>query len=187
VLQANQYGPAIGGQYPLGAYLEDHEYVAGSGDLDVHNGRTCVTPEYPGGTYAYFVTLNEQYQPAFPYVLGPTYYGTVQPGNTGPQSGHNTLPGGAVLYTPGSTGLPESPLPNLVLFPVPSNGILHIRNEDEAIHGVEVIDAHGRLVMQQRTTASTLTMDLGQLVSGQYTVRITSADGAVVTRPIVRQ
>ncbi len=44
-----------GGKYD-GAYTQDFEYVAGSGDLDECNGRTGVTPEFPGGTYYYVVT-----------------------------------------------------------------------------------------------------------------------------------
>lgn len=103
VLNANQYGPAIGGQYPLGAYIEDIEYASGLGDLDEHNGRFCITPEYPGGTYAYFVTLDADLEPAYPYVLGPTYYGTVPAGNTGPGSGHNTVPGGVTVFDPFSS------------------------------------------------------------------------------------
>ena len=27
--------------------------------LDIHNGRFCITPEYPEGTYAYFATVDE--------------------------------------------------------------------------------------------------------------------------------
>lgn len=42
--------------FPLGTFLQDYEYVAGSGDLDECNGRTGVTPEFPGGTYHYVVT-----------------------------------------------------------------------------------------------------------------------------------
>jgi len=42
--------------YPLGAFTEDYEYVAGSGDLDECNGRTDVTPEFPAGTYHYYIT-----------------------------------------------------------------------------------------------------------------------------------
>jgi len=42
--------------YPLGAFTQDYEYVAGSGDLDECNGRTGVTPEFPGGTYHYLIT-----------------------------------------------------------------------------------------------------------------------------------
>ncbi len=42
--------------YPMGAFSEDYEYVAGSGDLDECNGRTDVTPEFPKGTYHYYIT-----------------------------------------------------------------------------------------------------------------------------------
>jgi hypothetical protein len=44
-----------GGTYD-GAFVQDYEYVAGSGDLDECNGRSCITPEFPDGTYAYFLT-----------------------------------------------------------------------------------------------------------------------------------
>ena len=79
-LNPNQYGPAIAGQFPLGRYQEDFDFVAGLGDLDVHNGRMAVTPEYPQGTYAYFITIDEPGKPLFPYILGPQYYGTVNGG-----------------------------------------------------------------------------------------------------------
>lgn len=39
-----------------GAFVNDYEYVAAIGDLDEFNGRQCVTPEFPEGTYAYFLT-----------------------------------------------------------------------------------------------------------------------------------
>lgn len=42
--------------YPLGAFTQDYEYVAGSGDLDACNGRTGKTPEFPNGTYHYYAT-----------------------------------------------------------------------------------------------------------------------------------
>lgn len=44
-----------GGPYD-GSFVQDYEYVAGSGDLDECNGRVGVTPEYPDGTYHYYVT-----------------------------------------------------------------------------------------------------------------------------------
>jgi len=81
---------------PLGAYMEDYEYVPGLGDLDEHNGRFCKTADYPDGTYAYFTTIGwvtDRYdtsiKPVFPYVIGTAYYGEVYPtdGNTGPGSG----------------------------------------------------------------------------------------------------
>ena len=42
--------------YYDGAFAEDYEYVGGDGNLDECNGRFCVTPEFPGGTYANFMT-----------------------------------------------------------------------------------------------------------------------------------
>ena len=61
---------------PLGTYIEDYEYVEGLGDLDRYNGRFCVTPEYPNGVYAYFTTITgTDGFPAFPYFIGPQFYG----------------------------------------------------------------------------------------------------------------
>lgn len=44
-----------GGKYD-GAFTQDYEYVEGLGDLDECNGRFTVTPQFPEGTYAYFLT-----------------------------------------------------------------------------------------------------------------------------------
>ena len=60
---------------PMGTYIEDFEYVEGLGTLDRYNGRFCVTPEYPNGVYAYFVTVDGSTgNPKFPYIVGPQYY-----------------------------------------------------------------------------------------------------------------
>ena len=40
-----------------------------------------MTPEYPGGTYAYFVAMNSDGTPAYPYMLGPQYYGVKSGGS----------------------------------------------------------------------------------------------------------
>ena len=48
--------------FPMGTFTSDYQYVAGSGDLDECNGRTGVTPEFPGGTYHYYITE------AFPFI-----------------------------------------------------------------------------------------------------------------------
>lgn len=46
---------APSGKYD-GAFVQDYEFVTGHGALDECNGRFCVTPEFPNGTYAYFLT-----------------------------------------------------------------------------------------------------------------------------------
>ena len=53
-----------------GFFVEDFKFN-NSGDLDVHNGRYCRTPEYPNGTYAYFVGITtNSLLPSFPYFIG---------------------------------------------------------------------------------------------------------------------
>lgn len=187
VLAAGQYGPAIAGQYPLGAFIEDYAFVEGSGDLDEHNGRFCITPEYPDGIYAYFVTLDDQLEPAYPYTIGPTYYGAVQAGNTGPQSGHNTIPGDAVLFDP-STGMAQvSDETLLTVFPVPSAGELNIRTASAALCSVQLFDAQGRSVGEQRVSGATATVDISSLSAGTYSARITSGDGSMVVRAFLKR
>ncbi|MEE9368676.1 MAG: YHYH protein [Pontiella sp.] len=44
-----------GGTYD-GSFVQDYEYVKGLGSLDECNGCFTVTPEFPDGTYAYFLT-----------------------------------------------------------------------------------------------------------------------------------
>lgn len=55
-----------------GAFVEDFYYAEGSGILDQYNGRYAVTPEYPEGTYAYYLTFtsNSLLIPAYPYIIG---------------------------------------------------------------------------------------------------------------------
>jgi hypothetical protein len=101
-LTSTQYGPPVNTPYPLGRYIEDNDYTAGSGDLDQYNGRYCVTPDFPGGTYAYFVTIDASGNPAFPYYLGLQYNGAVNGGavttiseTTSTYSLSNVLQGGS--------------------------------------------------------------------------------------------
>lgn len=77
---ATDLGIRNGTQYadymqPTGEYIEDFEYIEEWGTLDQFNGRYVKTPDYPYGTYAYFVTIDEDGAPAYPYVVGPEYRG----------------------------------------------------------------------------------------------------------------
>ncbi len=82
-LTGGQAGPVVSTTFILGHYLEDYDYLGELGkaqgsdfDLDLYNGRFCVTPEFPNGTYAYFITIEADGTPKFPYTLGRWYYGT---------------------------------------------------------------------------------------------------------------
>ena len=82
-LSSSQFGPAVNSTYALGRYIEDYDYLGdlgqaqggGSFDLDEYNGRQCITPDFPEGTYAYFITVNTTGTPVYPYATGRKYYG----------------------------------------------------------------------------------------------------------------
>lgn len=89
-LPASAYGPAVSPAYTLGHFLEDYEYLGDVGrkqgtdfDLDLSNGRFCVTPEFPQGTYAYFISMEADGTPKFPHIVGRWYYGTPSGGTVG--------------------------------------------------------------------------------------------------------
>ncbi len=63
-----------------GFFIDDY-YFDSSGDLDIHNGRYCKTPEFPNGVYAYFAGVTTamsgpnigKLSPKYPYFIGNTY------------------------------------------------------------------------------------------------------------------
>lgn len=61
--------------YKIGDLVNDYIYQEGLGNLDEFNGKFAVTPEYPNGTYAYFLTEDSNGDPVYPYAIGPRYYG----------------------------------------------------------------------------------------------------------------
>jgi hypothetical protein len=81
-VSSNQSGPSVSTAQPLGTYMEDNDYLGDLGqtqgvgfDLNEYNGRYCVTPEFPNGTYAYFVSITADGTPVYPYNIGGGYYG----------------------------------------------------------------------------------------------------------------
>jgi hypothetical protein len=109
-----QNGPSVNATYPIGTYCEDYEWLAANGGhLDKYNGRTCVTPEYPSGTYAYFVTISSAGVPQFPYMIGIEYYGAPTTANftTGGSSGNTvTIPSTGVTCVYASNSVYLLPL-----------------------------------------------------------------------------
>ncbi len=78
--------------YPLGTFINDYEYIHERGYLDPNNGRFCVTPEFPKGTYAYFITINTSDEPVFPYILGENYYSLPVDSNYNSEISQDDLP-----------------------------------------------------------------------------------------------
>lgn len=52
----NRPGGAAPSGHHDGAFVQDYQYQTGSGALDECNGAQVVTDEFPGGTYAYFLS-----------------------------------------------------------------------------------------------------------------------------------
>jgi hypothetical protein len=187
-LQVNEYGPAINTQNQLGKYLEDYEYVQGLGDLDEYNGRFAVTPEYPSGTYAYYVTIDSNLNPVFPYTVGINYYGTVQQGNTGPQSGHNTIPGGATQFN-ATTGIDNiSSQVNIQLFPNPTEEFFEIDFGNAMPESINVFDVNGRSIFSENEfNASKTVVNVSRWNSGVYFLSAQYANGNNIQRKILKQ
>ena len=183
-------GPPVNTTYPLGNMLEDYVYIAGSGDLDEHNGRFCVTPEYPTGTYAYFVTIDANGTPVYPFVIGPTYYGTVQAGNTGPNGSHVVISEATMVYTPISVGLAPI-VPSTIaceVIPNPAQDYLYIYMGVESKNNVKgmLYDATGKVVKQLDYLQPSIgySMDIHDLPEGVYSLVMTAGETTVSKRII---
>jgi hypothetical protein len=63
--------PQLRPNFPEGFFVQDYSFNRSSGDLDEYNGRFCITPEFPNGTYAYFMTIdsNPSSSPIYPYLI----------------------------------------------------------------------------------------------------------------------
>jgi len=63
--------------FDAGFFIEDYTFNA-SGDLDIHNGRFCKTPEFPNGIYAYFASVGlgaqtNKLEEKYPYFIGKSF------------------------------------------------------------------------------------------------------------------
>ncbi len=63
--------PAYDSTYPKGAFIQDYEYNADitGRNLDAYNGRYCHTPEFPNGTFAYFMSIHDDLSDDKTYVV----------------------------------------------------------------------------------------------------------------------
>jgi len=175
--QSVSAGPAVSATYYLGYFREDYEFIAGTTPdvLDVHNGRFAVTPEYPNGTYAYYCTVDKNWNSAYPYVVGPTFYGTTANRKV------TSITEPVTTYTPVVTAMEDSKMDkaSLLVFPNPAKdfAIVQTRSLNREGLEVELLDIRGRILQShQIPQGSTFCiMDLQTLYAGYYVVRIRQA------------
>lgn len=173
-------GPAVNGTYFLGYFREDYEWLSHPGQdyLDEHNGRFCVTPEYPGGTYAYFCTIDQNWNSAYPYAVGPTFYGNYSNRLV------TSIPGGTTVYSP-SSGLNENPaLVQFTAFPNPGSEFVIVQitgiNKEEL--NFQLIDQQGKVVKETTLLPGQtfVHLDTQTLYAGMYTLRCIGSQGLII-------
>jgi len=171
-------GPAVSTTYPLGYFREDYEFVSHAGQadyLDIHNGRVCVTPEYPNGIYCYFATVNDQWNSAYPYVVGPTFYGVKTASKV------TSITETVTTYT-STAGISELTDKEWSVYPNPSNDIIMVQVNDLTNQSftVELYDAFGKQIeTQEIVQGSTIAyFNADTLYQGVYFVKIKGQNGS---------
>lgn len=179
-------GPLVSTAFPLGYFREDYEFVTHPEPdyLDEHNGRFCVTPEYPQGIYAYFATVDAEWNSAYPYVVGPAFYGVrtatkvqtiTEPVTTyNPSTGTNTV-------EQVSMEVGVFPNPSGEFFAVQVQGLL----ENEA--RVQLFSENGSLMQETAIQpGSTICyLDARTLYAGVYMVKVSVGGDVVAVRKVV--
>lgn len=183
-------GPNVSATFPLGMYIEDYVYQSGLGDLDNHGGRYCVTPEYPSGTYAYFISVTPAGAPYFPYYLGDTFYGEVEQANLNAMSttGISMPSSSSGCITPAGIETVQAPA-TFEVFPNPTDGevIITLNGLSAKTTTLQVIDVLGRTVLSKAMTSDQEVLDLGALTPGVYSLLLTDrATGKTGQSKVVR-
>lgn len=184
--QAVTSGPNVSSTYPLGYFREDYEFIAHPSDpdyLDASNGRFCITPEYPNGTYAYFATVDANWNSAYPYVVGPTFYGVYSNAKV------TSITENVTEYKPSTNGakrtLNEG---SWSVFPNPGNEFIAVQlgglNRDKV--ELQLLGSNGKTIQSSKIEpGSTVAwFDVRTLYSGTYIVRAICGD-AVSTQKVV--
>lgn len=179
-------GPPVSTTYPLGRYREDYEFISHPGMedyLDEHNGRFCVTPEYPNGTYAYFCTVDANHNSAYPYVVGPTFYGTKVAARV------NSITEAVTTYTPNAVADIHIENVNVNTYPNPVQDVLAVQVNavNRSNVQVDLLSADGKLisstVLYQGSTLAHF--DTRTLYNGTYFVRVGSGKNSVTKKVVV--
>jgi hypothetical protein len=172
-------GPAVSATYPLGSFREDYEWVAHPSDesyLDEHNGRFCVTPEYPAGIYCYFATVDANHNSAYPYLIGPTYYGN----KTGAKVTSVTESTTTYILASNDFNLNNK---MIKVFPNPASDLIAIQIGDLVTSDlkIELFDITGRLIKSNQINAGqTITyFDVQDIYNGTYLVKITDGKDTI--------
>ena len=182
-------GPAVNIRFPLGHYREDYEYKATNGHLDAHNGRFCVTPEYPKGIYAYFCTVDENWNSTYPYAVGPTFYGNWARRNV------TTITETVEVYTKDTTtslnyqGIELKT--NFSIFPNPAQDFVAVQASGLVDNNIELelVTLKGEVVRSStlKQGSTIWYIDTKTIYNGQYLLRITQGQDVSIKKVIIQK
>ena len=176
-------GPAVSSTYPLGYFREDYEFVKDTAQdvLDASNGRFCITPEYPNGIYCYFATVDANWNSAYPYVVGPNFYGV----KNGAKVNSITEPVTQYKPTTQVQALSDDAF-ECLLFPNPANHTLAIQYKGllSSDLTLQLMDLQGQLIQTKllKQGSTIVYFDVETLYAGNYIVLIQSEQQKIAKR-----
>lgn len=179
-------GPNVSATYPLGYFKEDYQFntPTASDYLDYHNGRFCVTPEYPAGTYCYFATVDANWNSYYPYLIGPTFYGVYA--NRKVTSVTETT---TIYNAPAGINEKEFNALTVSVYPNPSNDIVAIQvgNLVRDALKVDLIDVSGKVIRTTTINAGQTIafFDLQTIYAGIYFVKISNGNNSTTRKIII--
>ena len=178
-------GPAVGTTYFNGYFREDYVFVSNTSDptyLDIHNGRFCVTPEYPNGIYCYFTTVDANHNSAYPYAVGPTFYGNKTATTV------TTVPSGTTTYL-ANTVFDSSKI-KITIAPNPASEFIAIQTDLlQSDLNIELIDISGKIIKSSKILqGSTLSIiETDAIYDGIYFIKISDGEDSKSFKVIVKK
>jgi hypothetical protein len=180
-------GPPVNATYPLGYFREDYEFVSHPNEsdyVDEHNGRFCKTPEYPDGIYAYFCTVDENWNSAYPYVVGPYFYGVKNATKVA------NIAEAVTTYTPSTSGIqPLGADFKIEVYPNPASDLIAIQVNDLNKENLKInlYDMSGKLVaatvLYQGSTIAYFETE--KLYSGEYLITLTNGVDVIHKKVVI--
>lgn len=129
------------------------------------------TPEYPAGIYCYYATVDANYNSAYPYVVGPTFYGNKTGANV------TTVPASATTFVLATkeNSINKS---KINVFPNPAKDFITVQTDfAKKDLKVEIMNAAGQLVkattVKQGTTMVHIETDA--MYNGVYFIKVSNS------------
>ena len=145
-----------------------------------------MTPEYPNGIYCYFATVDANHNSAYPYLIGPTYYGN----KTGTKV--TSISESTTIYNPVlSTSSKLFSELNINLFPNPASDLIAIQIGDINNQDIELklMDIQGKLIQETKIFKGQTIgfFDVQKLYAGTYVIQFKALESTMMRKIIIEK